>query len=95
MWRSLKRATFAVLGFCAVLLVITLIGALVPGARAQFPDEEATTEIGLIAGPIHSDLLLPLTPDIRRHFAFAAADGVEITNLNARWLLVGCGARDF
>ena len=66
-----------------------------PGPRAQLLPEDATIEIGLIAGPIHYDLLLPLTPEIRSRFAFANKDGVGVDNPRAGWLFAGWGAREF
>jgi len=93
--RRLKRTFYVVLGVTVFLFSVTLIGALVPGQRAQLLPENPTVEIGLIAGPIHYDLLLPLTPEIRSRFAFANKDGVAVDNPRAGWLLVGWGAREF
>lgn len=82
--------------FAAPLLYVAaaLIGAVVPGSHVNLP-AGADTEIGLVRGPIHFDLLLPLTPDLRRHFGFAALRGVPVDNPWAQWLVVGWGARNF
>ena len=95
MRRRLKRTFYAVLGVTVFLFSVTLIGALVPGSRARLLPEDAAIEIGLIAGPIHYDLLLPLTPEIRSRFAFANKDGVAVDNPRAGWLFAGWGAREF
>jgi uncharacterized protein (TIGR02117 family) len=50
---------------------------------------------GLIRGPIHTDLLLPLTPDLRESLAFAAKAGVPLDDPRAEWLVVGWGSRAF
>lgn len=71
-----------------------LVEALLPGRVAQ-RDGPPVVEIGLVATPIHYDLLLPLTPDLRRRFAFAEASGVRVAAPDAGWLLVGWGAREF
>lgn len=71
-----------------------LAGALIPAPVAVQPGA-ATVEIGLIATPIHYDLLLPLTPDLRARFGFAAQAGVAVEAPEAGWLLVGWGAREF
>jgi uncharacterized protein (TIGR02117 family) len=69
-------------------------GAVIPGNHAQI--EGARTErIGLARGPIHYDLLLPMTADTRADFGFAAGQGLEIANPRAEWLVVGWGAKEF
>jgi uncharacterized protein (TIGR02117 family) len=51
--------------------------------------------VGIVLGPIHADLLIPLSPDVRADFAFAEAAGVPVTDLRAEWLVVGWGAQEF
>lgn len=88
------------IGLAAPFLIVALwlgaglAGALLPGQRASF-DGPPVVEIALVGTAIHYDLLLPLTPDLRRRFGFAAAAGVAIAAPEADWLLVGWGARDF
>ena len=84
-------APFAIL---SLWFAAGLIGALWPAESARF-DGPAGIEIGLVGTPIHYDLLLPLTPDLRRRFTFAADANVAVLAENAEWLLVGWGARDF
>ena len=47
-------------------------GAAIPGERADLP---AGTEylIGLVHGPLHFDLMLPLSPELRARYGFATA----------------------
>lgn len=86
-------------GFFALVLPLLYIAAgLIGGAAATGgPRIDAAREyrIGLLAGPIHYDLLIPLHDDIRPRFAFAEAAGVPVTDPAAEWVLVGWGARDF
>ena len=70
------------------------LGAFLPGTQADLPPGTAVT-IGLVRGPIHYDLLLPLTPALRAHYHFAESAGVPVSNPNAEWLLVGWGALGF
>jgi uncharacterized protein (TIGR02117 family) len=49
--------------------------------------------VGLVAGPIHYDLLIPLHNDIRPLFGFALAADVPLDR--AEWVLIGWGARGF
>lgn len=78
----------------ALWLLAGFAGALIPAQVARH-DGPAVVEIGLIATPIHYDLLLPLTPALRRRFGFAAASGVAVDGPEAGWLLVGWGAHGF
>lgn len=82
--------------FCIVLLWLFagFAGAVIPGPVTQRPGTP-DVEIGLIATPIHYDLLLPLTPELRAQFGFAAGAGVAVNAPEAGWLLVGWGAREF
>ncbi len=75
-------------------LAAALIGALVPGSHVPLTGV-ARQPVGFAAGPIHYDLLLPLTPDLRNRLAFAAAAGVLINHPEAEWLVVGWGGEAF
>ncbi|MCB1342030.1 MAG: TIGR02117 family protein [Pseudooceanicola sp.] len=73
-------------------LVAALVGAALPSGRAaQAPDHR----IALVAGPIHYDLLLPLDPETRARFGWLARSGIPLDHPDARWLVVGWGARAF
>lgn len=52
-------------------------------------------QIGLVAGPIHYDLLIPVRGTTAARFAFATQAGVPVTHPAAEWLLVGWEARGF
>jgi uncharacterized protein (TIGR02117 family) len=91
--RALSTLAFIIalpLGYFAA----SLAGALIPGPGPDLQGPHAHT-IGLIQGPIHTDILLPLTPDIRTRFAFAETAGVPLNDPRAAWLLVGWGAQGF
>ncbi len=77
------------------LFAASVLGAIVPGRVSKLAEAPANIEIGLIAGPIHYDLLLPLTADVRARFAFARDAGVLVDQPGDGWLLVGWGAREF
>ena len=72
----------------------SIAGALIPGPGPDLSGHPGRT-IGLFQGPIHTDILLPLTSDIRARFAFAEASGVPLSDPRAAWLLVGWGAHGF
>lgn len=49
----------------------------------------------MVAGPIHYDFLLPLTQTTTSVFDFLSVADFPITHPDARWLVIGWGARDF
>ena len=52
-------------------------------------------DVLLIHGPIHYDLLIPLDDISRPRFASLEARGVPLSHPDARWLVIGWGARKF
>lgn len=66
-------------------------GAVLPGGRADLPSGKAET-VYLLKGPIHYDILLPLSPDVQAQFRWLDLD---LTYPGADWLVVGWGGRDF
>jgi uncharacterized protein (TIGR02117 family) len=92
--RWILRSLTALISLPLLYYCAALLGALAPGVSADLP-RAADQFIGLVRGPIHYDLLLPMTPEIRSHFGYAEAAGVDIANPNAEWLVVGWGAREF
>lgn len=92
------RHAFRLLGLILALplfyLLASLVLAMVPGPG---PDNSGpvTRQIGLLQGPIHTDILFPLTPDTRARFAFAEAAGVPVTHPEAQWLMFGWGSAAF
>lgn len=64
-------------------------------SRVLDPRDPLGFQIGLIAGPIHYDLMIPLQGDIGQRFGFATAAGLPLSHPAAEWLLVGWGAKGF
>lgn len=78
----------------ALYIAASIALALIPGPG---PDHSGpvTRTIGLIQGPIHTDILFPLTPETRARFAFAEAAGVPVSHPDAEWLMFGWGSAAF
>lgn len=90
MWRAL----LALIAVPVFYVLAGFLGAVLPGPAA--PIAGAPTErIGLARGPIHYDILLPLTPGLRRGFGFAKAAGLAMDHPQAEWLVLGWGAEGF
>ena len=77
--------------------LLVLIGVLVPRGGDAVPNVagEGTRRIFILSNAIHTDLALPLDPDIRARFAFVGAAGLPIERPDAAWIVVGWGGRDF
>lgn len=75
-------------------LAASLILPLIPGPGPDLSGP-LTRQIGLLQGPIHTDILFPLTPETRSRFAFAAAAGVPVNHPDAQWLVFGWGSAAF
>jgi uncharacterized protein (TIGR02117 family) len=75
-------------------LLASVILPLIPGPGPDLSGPP-TRQIGLLQGPIHTDILFPLTPETRARFAFAEAAGVPLTDPDAQWLLFGWGSAAF
>lgn len=93
-WRRLLLSLSGLMALPVLYFCAALIGAALPGPVAPIGGP-VTTRIALARGPIHYDLLIPLTTSLRQRFAFAFRDGVPVFDPNARYLMVGWGARQF
>ncbi len=93
--RLILRALTIAVAIPFFYLVFGLIGGLVPGPVTQIAPEPGEVRIGLARGPIHYDILLPVTADRRTRFAFAEDAGVPLSDPRARWLMIGWGAAEF
>ena len=92
--RLLRRCVFGLLVLCFGYMAAAFVGALVPG-QISADDSPKTETIILVSGPIHYDILIPLTPDTRTAFGFLEEMGQPVSHPNARWLVVGWGSRAF
>lgn len=75
-----------------VVLLAMGLGAVLPRGGGEGTGGDT---ILVIAGPIHTDVALPVDERTRRLFGFVEGAGVPIGDPRARWLLVGWGGRAF
>ena len=94
MIRLILRILTAIIALPLIYFAASLIGAILPGPHAAYP-QGADVQIGLIRGPIHYDLLLPLSSDMRDAYGFLHNQGVPVFNPNAQWLVLGWGSEAF
>ena len=92
--RWFLRAITAIICLPLVYFAAGFVGAVIPGKHADLaPGTDVL--IGLARAPIHYDFLLPLSPELRARYDFAASAGVPIHAPQAEWLLVGWGSEAF
>ena len=93
----MRRALRLVLLLLALPILYLLASVTLPLIPGPGPDLSGplTRQIGLLQGPIHTDILIPLTPETRARFGFAEAAGVPLNHPDARWLLLGWGSAAF
>ena len=98
LFRLLLKATAWVICAAVLFLAATIAGGLIAGPagpRAEASGGAGARQVGLLAGAIHNDFVFALDADLRRRFLFAAEGGVPVGHSDARWLIVGWGAREF
>ncbi len=86
-FRVLRWMVFSV----ALYFGAAVVGAFWPGGAAQSGDVKSET-IGLLRGPIHYDLLLPLDGHT---FEFLESADLPLQDPRAKWIMVGWGAGAF
>ena len=77
------------------IVVVVAAGTLIPRPLWQASDEPKTRRILVLSNPIHTDIAIPLTPDVKENFAFLDVAGVPIANPAAQWVVFGWGGRAF
>jgi uncharacterized protein (TIGR02117 family) len=94
---QMRKALKFLAGLLALPVLYLLASAILPLVPGPGPDLSGppTRAIGLIQGPIHTDILFPLTPETRTRFAFAEAAGVPLNHSDAEWLVLGWGSAAF
>lgn len=93
MRRALRLAALT-LALPFLYLAASIILPLFPGPGPDYSGPPAHV-IGLLQGPIHTDILFPLTPETRARFDFAESAGVPVNHPQAEWLLLGWGSAGF
>ena len=82
-------------GLIAAFLAAAAMGGAVPAERVERSVGALEHEIVLLEGLLHTDILLPATPQVRRAFAFARDTQLPIDAPGLRWLSVGWGSKAF
>lgn len=96
MTRFVKRAASSLAAVVVIACLALAAGVLVPRGGADVPASDGEgARVLLIANAIHTDLVLPATPEIRERFAFLAEDGLPLDHPGTAHLVIGWGGRDF
>lgn len=94
----MKRGLKWVLYGLVVVVLAVVLGTVLPRPLLPRPASAAgagSTRILVLSGPIHTDIAVPLTDDVRARFGFVEAAGVPIAHPRAQWLIFGWGGRSF
>ena len=94
MKRRLLAGVLVLPGIVALWLIAATVGAFIPGRSVQM-DGDASVRIGLVAGLIHYDFLVPARSDVLERFGFVEINGVPIRLPQVQYLVIGWGAHDF
>lgn len=94
LFRLLVLTLILTLALPVLYLVASVALPLIPGPGADLSGP-LTRQVGLLQGPIHTDILFPLTPEVRTRFAFADPAGVPLNHPDAQWLVLGWGSAAF
>jgi uncharacterized protein (TIGR02117 family) len=92
--RRAFRLALVTLALPVLYLLASVALPLIPGPGPDLPGPPAHT-IGLLQGPIHTDILFPLTAETRARFDFAETAGVPLNHPEAEWLIFGWGSAAF
>jgi uncharacterized protein (TIGR02117 family) len=79
-----------------VLALIVVAGMLT--RRPLWADGSETgsaRSILVLTNPIHTDIAIPIDPDVRARFAFLEEAGMPTGDPQVRWLIFGWGGRSF
>jgi len=85
------------------LVILIAVGALVAGTviprplwtDIRSPAEDAAREILVLSNPIHTDIAIPVDPDLRARFNFLSASGLDIESPGVGYVVFGWGGRAF
>ena len=94
--RALRRAVLWIAAILLVVAIAVLAGMLAP--RPLWPSDDdsiATRRILVLKNPIHTDIAIPVGPEVLERFAFLEEAGIPLSNPAARWLIFGWGGRAF
>jgi uncharacterized protein (TIGR02117 family) len=89
------RGLGLVLAALAAAVLFYVVAGMAGGLVGAQRTAEGPVRVGLLIGPIHTDLLIPLTPEVRARLGDAAVNGVPVDDPRAEWLVAGWGARQF
>lgn len=80
----------------AAIAIILGLGTLVPRPfLAPAADAPRERRILLLSNPIHTDIAIPIDPELRQVFGFLANDGFALDIAGAEYVIFGWGSRAF
>lgn len=92
---ALRRAFVGLVIAVSGYLIAAVLGAVIPAGQPARAEAEREISLHLVPGPIHYDMLLPLTPDARQRFAPLGRLGIPVEHPEVAWIIVGWGSEAF
>lgn len=95
--RIVKRLAFGLLLLICVPILLGILGTVIPYPFVSGQSEGGAPgkRILVVSNPIHTDIAIPMDPISLEAVAFLAGTGPPLEHPEARWLLIGWGARSF
>lgn len=95
--RIVKRLALGLLLLIGVPILLGIIGTVIPYPFVS--DQPSGAVLGnrilVVSNPIHTDIAIPMDPSTISTLAFLDGTGPPLRHPEARWLLIGWGARSF
>lgn len=93
----MRLSALAVLAIALVGLIALIGGAILPRpfVAASQLDAGGRHRVLVLMNPIHTDIAIPLEPQVREAFNFLLDHGQPMDAPGARYLVIGWGGREF
>lgn len=98
LFRYVVITVASVFALFALFVFANFAAALIPSHKVsltKLAGDQPSQSIYIAFGPIHSDIGIPLTPEVRNRFNFLNENGVLFDHPNIRYLLFGWGSKTF
>lgn len=94
--RVVKRIALGLLLLIGIPVLLAILGTVIPHPPvADRGNAPLDRRLLVVSNPIHTDIAIPVDDETLTALGFLAGTGPPIDHPDARWLLIGWGARSF